>query len=53
LQGDGNDQKGQGRNIGGRVIEAQARFIATLFEVAACGRWLATEPTRCKGNSFS
>jgi hypothetical protein len=29
-------RKGQVRNIGGRDIKAQARFIATLFEVAVC-----------------
>jgi IS6 family transposase len=28
-------RKGQVRNIGGRDIKAQAKFIATLFEVAA------------------
>jgi hypothetical protein len=28
-------RKGQVRNIGGRDIKVQARFIATLFEVAA------------------
>ncbi len=34
LRGDGNDQEGQVRNISGRDIKAQAKFIAALFEVA-------------------
>ena len=35
LRGGGMIRKGQVRNIGGRDIKAQARFTATLFEVAA------------------
>jgi IS6 family transposase len=31
LRGDGDDQEGEVRNIGGRDIRAQAAFIAELF----------------------
>src|SRR5208282_2168147 len=35
LRNDGDNQKGQARNIGGSDIRAQAAFIADLFQVAA------------------